>query len=82
MGYGHYVLPGETEPRGYEVEATCQHPGCEEKIDKGLGCLCYGCGGYFCDSHLGFSVDPLTDKLKEFTCFAGTRATCCDSCGQ
>lgn len=38
---------------GYGVPATCDHPGCEEKIDRGLSCVCanqqpyggeHGCG--------------------------------------
>lgn len=31
---------------GYGVVATCDHPNCEEKIDRGMS---YCCGGYFGD---------------------------------
>lgn len=45
---------------GYDVPATCDHPGCEEEIDRGLGYVCggepyggeHGCGLYFCGAHL------------------------------
>ncbi|PVY81073.1 hypothetical protein C7414_102402 [Cupriavidus alkaliphilus] len=45
---------------GYGVPAYCDHPGCDEKIDRGLAHVCggepyggdRGCGLYFCGSHL------------------------------
>jgi len=45
---------------GYGVPATCDHPGCEEKIDRGLAYVCggepyggeHGCGLHFCGKHL------------------------------
>ena len=45
---------------GYGVPATCDHPGCMKKIDRGLAHVCgsdpyggdHGCGLYFCDEHL------------------------------
>jgi hypothetical protein len=64
MGYGFYFLQ-DGRPAGYMVEATCDQRGCEEVIDRGLGCLCGtdpdvwngesgGCKRYFCGSHLGW----------------------------
>lgn len=48
-------------PIGYGVDATCDYPGCEEEIDRGLAHVCgrmhggdNGCGGYFCHKHLYF----------------------------
>jgi len=46
---------------GYGVPATCDHPECDEEIDRGLGYVCggeprggeNGCGLYFCSKHLG-----------------------------
>lgn len=47
---------------GYGVPATCDHPGCGERIDRGLGWVCgfqepyggdRGCGLFFCASHGG-----------------------------
>jgi len=45
---------------GYGVPAWCDHPGCKEKIDRGLAFVCggepyggdRGCGLYFCSNHL------------------------------
>ena len=45
---------------GYEVPAKCDHPDCDEKIDRGISYICggqvyggeHGCGLFFCDSHL------------------------------
>lgn len=45
---------------GYGVPAYCDHPGCEQKIDRGLSYVCggepyggdHGCGLYFCSAHL------------------------------
>jgi hypothetical protein len=44
---------------GYGVPAICDHPGCNERIDRGLGYVCgddfyggdKGCGLYFCAKH-------------------------------
>lgn len=45
---------------GYGVPAWCDHPDCNEKIDRGLSFVCggepyggdRGCGLYFCGKHL------------------------------
>lgn len=50
---------------GYGVPAVCDHPGCNEKIDRGLAYVCGGepyggedgCGLYFCAQHLHLGVD-------------------------
>lgn len=47
---------------GYGVPATCDHPGCNAEIDRGLSYVCgsepyggeHGCGLHFCGSHLHF----------------------------
>ena len=47
---------------GYDVPATCDHPGCDIEIDRGLGYVCggapyggeHGCGLYFCTKHLTY----------------------------
>jgi hypothetical protein len=45
---------------GYGVPATCDHPGCNAEIDRGLAYVCCdqqpyggdkGCGLYFCYDH-------------------------------
>ena len=62
MGYAYYEIyrNGEKIEAGYSVETVCEEPGCDEKIDRGLGHLCgetpggdeHGCGGYYCGQHL------------------------------
>jgi len=44
---------------GYGVPATCDHPGCDAGIDRGLSYVCggapyggeCGCGLFFCEEH-------------------------------
>ncbi|MFH8405530.1 hypothetical protein ACH4FX_12255 [Streptomyces sp. NPDC018019] len=63
MGYMYYEVTrqdGVTIEAGYGVPAVCEKDGCDEEINRGLGCLCgevpggdeYGCGRYFCGWHL------------------------------
>jgi hypothetical protein len=48
---------------GYGVPATCDHPGCNEEIHRGLSYVCggepyggdRGCGLYFCAEHLHYA---------------------------
>lgn len=71
---------------GYGVEATCDHPGCEAKIDRGLSYLCggpkwesgEGCGKYFCDDHLGyhFRANDDDEDGEEMSC------QLCEECGE
>jgi len=45
---------------GYGVPCTCDHPDCDEEIDRGLNYVCggepyggdMGCGLFFCHNHL------------------------------
>ena len=85
MGYGSYTLPSGKEA-GYNIEAKCEHPGCEIKIHRGLAFACGGdageqgglsCDGYFCEEHL-YMVDikPDTDAYAEF----GICACLCAEC--
>lgn len=76
MGYAFYEINGK--PCGYGVEATCEEPGCDAKIDRGLGYLCgrapggdeHGCGGYFCGKHLvgGNQCARCRDRLSCAVC--------------
>jgi hypothetical protein len=58
MGWSKGIVNGKTV--GYSVNATCEHPGCKTKIDRGLAYACGGnhgdgdgyCDGYFCYEHL------------------------------
>lgn len=65
MGWAHCGTDSDGREIGYAVEATCDHPGCEAKIDRGLSYACGGmhgeewpkgggicCEKYFCSAHL------------------------------
>ena len=62
MGYAYYVLSDGREA-GYNVPATCDEPGCNAEIDRGLAYLCGEmpgggddcCGDYFCYAHLNWN---------------------------
>lgn len=66
MGYASYTVlrNGQKIEAGYAVKDTCNEKSCQEAIDRGLDYLCgetpggdeYGCGGYFCSSHLYYSM--------------------------
>lgn len=55
---------------GYGVPAICDHPECNEEIDRGLGYVCggnvyggeNGCGLFFCGKHL---LPTLCDRCLE-----------------
>ena len=59
MGWGNCGLDSKGRPIGYTHEATCDHPGCDAKIDRGLSYVCgmmhgedeWSCEGYFCPEH-------------------------------
>lgn len=64
MGWAFCGTDSEGREIGYGVEATCDHPECSEKIDRGLGYACggmhlegeYSCEKYFCGDHLNVVV--------------------------
>lgn len=56
MGYSCYEKDGRD--CGYGVPAICDHPDCDERIDRGLGFICggslhneEGCWQFFCHKH-------------------------------
>jgi len=65
MGWSIGYDPRWKRDIGYGVPAICDHPGCKKKIDRGLGYVCggapyggdQGCGLYFCEKHLWYSID-------------------------
>lgn len=66
---------------GYGVPASCDHPGCGARIDRGLGYACgdglgdSGCGLYFCPAHTAWGpVDPDDVELE------GELAELCERC--
>lgn len=73
MGNGSYEIwrNGRAERAGYNVIDICHQEGCSAEIDRGLYFLCggtpggdeYGCGGYFCGSHLFMAALVPVDSL-------------------
>lgn len=71
MGWGYGIVEGREV--GYNVEATCDQPGCDAKIDRGLGYACgetHGededsCAGYFCGDHLFCTLCEVCCKLAD-----------------
>jgi len=64
---------------GYGVPAICDHPDCDEEIDRGLSYVCadnepyggeHGCGLYFCSEHMVYHKDEET----------GDGFYCCERC--
>ena len=59
MGWGNCGVDSQGRPIGYMHDAECDHPGCNEKIDRGLDYACGGmhgedensCEKYFCSQH-------------------------------
>lgn len=60
MGWANCGTDSKGRSIGYAHSATCDHPGCNAMIDRGLSYACGGwhgdtefsCEGYFCPSHL------------------------------
>ena len=62
---------------GYGVPCVCDHPGCKEKIDRGLAYVCggepyggdRGCGLYFCSKHRGnhspYTIDADGEEIED-----------------
>lgn len=60
---------------GYGVPAICDHPGCDEEINRGLSYVCCGqqpyggedgCGLYFCNAHKNYG--PSEDIISPAKC--------------
>ena len=57
---------------GYGVPAYCDHPDCNEEIDRGLSYVCggepygqpRGCGLYFCGKHLKYYGARVDGRIK------------------
>ena len=78
MGWGNCGTDSKGRPIGYVFEATCDHPGCDEKIARGLDYVCgsmhgedeYSCEKYFCHKHKANVVQMDDDNLTHI----------CDKC--
>jgi hypothetical protein len=59
VGWADCGTDSKGRPIGYAHAATCDEPGCEAKIDRGLAYKCgpmhgedvYNCEDYFCERH-------------------------------
>lgn len=58
MGYSVYFSDKNNRWQGYGVPAYCDHPGCKNEIDRGMGYVCCdnqdhtaSCGGFYCEEH-------------------------------
>lgn len=59
MGWGNCGTDSQGRPIGYNHNAICDHPGCNEQIDRGLAFACgdmhgedeVSCEKYFCGDH-------------------------------
>lgn len=58
MGWAFCGANRHGQEIGYGVEATCDEPGCDAAIDRGLGYLCGSmhddsetCARYYCAAH-------------------------------
>ena len=71
MGWANCGTDSEGRSIGYAFDATCDEPGCEEKINRGLTYACggmhgetgYDCEKYFCDDHLFYCYYIPSDFL-------------------
>lgn len=75
MGYACYYVHNHDRHCGYAVPAVCEHPDCNEEIDRGLSYVCgdepgggeYGCGLYFCSRHMtGYRKPRGSDRYHQF----------------
>jgi len=75
MGWAYCGKDRDGREIGYAIEATCDHPGCKTKIDRGLSYACGGmhgedvndCHKYFCPEHLFYmdGVDVIHPICEE-----------------
>lgn len=72
MGWADCGTDDDGRPIGYAFAATCDEPGCDAEIDRGLSYCCgsmhgggeHGCGRYFCPVHLRCCFKA-SDHLEE-----------------
>lgn len=62
MGWAFCGVNDHGQEMGYGVPCTCDEPGCDEQIDRGLAHVCGGmhknpetCHKYYCEEHLFFT---------------------------
>ncbi len=65
MGWADCGTDSNGRPIGYAFEATCDHPDCSERIDRGLSYACgdmhgedeVSCEKYFCEMHRNYLIE-------------------------
>jgi hypothetical protein len=70
MGWAIGTDPTHRRHIGYGVPAKCEHPECDEDIDRGLSYACGGgvmedvpnCGLFFCGKHLVYVERDVDDE--------------------
>jgi len=78
MGWSLCGTNRHGQETGYGVRATCDEPGCDEQIDRGLGYLCGDnyeigdlhdhdntCAKYYCGKHLIYVKVPGADRYVQ-----------------
>ena len=91
VSWAHGITPDGRDV-GYAIETVCEHPGCDEKIDRGLYHCCGGmhgkpdelpCRRYFCGEHLFFVLtrNPEVDGAVCEACYKALDEAC-DICGE
>jgi hypothetical protein len=79
MGWGSGIVQGKEV--GYLIEATCEHPDCDAKIDRGISYACGGfpgedensCDGFFCEAHLDYYLDDADEMSPQLCAKCGLR---------
>ena len=76
MGWAFCGPNRHGQDTGYGVSATCDEPGCDARIDRGLGYLCGGnyylhdteetCAKYYCSEHLVYAEVTDEDGEKRY----------------
>lgn len=72
MGWSYCGTDSSGRPIGYSIPATCDWPGCDVEIDRGLSYLCgemhgdgLSCNGYFCGDHRVFSETGMGERCPD-----------------
>lgn len=82
MGWANCGQDSQGRQIGYAHPATCDHPGCHEKIDRGLAYACgpmhgecdYYCEKYFCMEHKTYVEIPWHIDEEAWVCFECAKA--------
>ena len=82
---GYAIYRNGNRWAGYGVSAYCEHPDCNEEIDRGMSYACgqepfnYGCSNYFCSKHTSYELVESNcnpDKEEDEEC-TGEYDDCC-----